>query len=184
MKKILFALLLFLLIFPHFVLGHSYVERSFPSDGELITEPLKEIELYFDGGIEEHSHITLLNEDGSEIEIIDQIVTSPTLTALIATPLENGAYVIEWNALGSDGHATEGSILFSVSIEDETQGIEEPATDEIQQTDDEVLVDEEIESTEEINSNVDTDSTNTFTIAIIGLIVIGLVFLFVLRRKK
>lgn len=190
MKKLVIFLFVFCILMPFQVLGHSYVGSSTPGEGEVVNEPLKEILLQFDAGIEEHTSIELVDEDGVYVPIRDQYVEERTLVVLLDELIYSGHYTIQWTALGSDGHTTEGTISFTVDAP-QPEVVEEEvpeADEEVPQINEEVLEEERIDEEQQVESEevVEEDTeeaTNVILFMLIGLVVIiGAVVL--IRRRK
>ncbi|MFV8829351.1 copper resistance CopC family protein [Alkalihalobacterium sp. APHAB7] len=190
MKKFVGLLIVFCLLMPLQVLGHSYVGSSTPSEGEVVNEPLKEILLQFDAGIEEHTSIELVDEDGVNVPIRDQYVEERALVVLLDELVYSGDYTIHWTALGSDGHTTEGTISFTVDApqpEVVNEEVPEANDEDVPQINEEVteeeIIDEELVESEEIIEEDTEEATNIILFILIGLVVvIGAVVL--IRRRK
>ncbi|OLO40371.1 hypothetical protein BTR23_07745 [Alkalihalophilus pseudofirmus] len=190
MKKVLFFIVICSLMMPLQVFGHSYVGSSSPNEGELVEEPLEQIQVNFDAGIEQHTSIELVNEAGEVIPISEQSVEAQTLTAILVQPIYSGNYTIHWTALGSDGHTTEGTISFSVDAPEPDIIIEDEEVPEV--AEEESILEEELseneESSEENVHEVDMEvneesSSNSALFLIIGIIILAVAFILVRRRK-
>ncbi len=171
---------------PVYALGHSYVGSSFPSEGDVIVEPLEQIELHFDVGIEKHTKIDLIDEAGDIVPLHAQTVEERVLTALLEQPLYKGNYAIHWSALGSDGHATDGTISFTVDApepevivekEEEVKELEKESIDEEGQMETE-------ENVQEISGETkEESSTNLKWILFVVFIIVISTIIFARRRK-
>jgi methionine-rich copper-binding protein CopC len=131
MKKLLVFVLLFVLALPFSVEAHTTLTSSTPAEGEMMTEPLSEIQLEFGTAIEQGSKMNLQGEDASyEFESIE--VNGNIMTGAIGEELPNGAYTVQWNIIGADGHPIEGEYSFGINVETvaEEPAAEEPATQE------------------------------------------------------
>lgn len=126
MKKILLLFIIILLSVPVAVFGHTSLSESTPEDGETVQEPVEEIELIFEGTIEEQSTFEVAGENGEQVPAEVSIEES-TLTGSLSQPLSNGSYTVDWTVVGADGHPVEGSFSFEVAGEENTAG-EENAT--------------------------------------------------------
>ncbi len=183
-----FVLVLFMLIFPPLALAHSHLDSSNPEDGEIVQEPLEQMVLTFDAGIEELSTVELFNEAGLEIELDDIVVSSPDLEATLAQPLENGVYSVSWTVVGEDTHVTEGDFTFTVNVlENEAAGEEAELNEEIAED-----VPEQEEDTEEAEPTNDAEHTaeesrtsqGSLLYYILGLGIIAIAVNFLVIRKK
>lgn len=116
LKKIaLFSSLLFLL-FGANVFAHSHIEDSSPKNGEVLTEPLKNITLSFETAVEQTSTFTLTDANGTEISLPGVTINGNQLNAKVENELSNGSYTIHWKIIGEDGHPLEGDIPFTVQL--------------------------------------------------------------------
>jgi methionine-rich copper-binding protein CopC len=122
MKKIsLLLLFFFLLVFSATVSAHTGLEKSYPAEGQTITDELQEITLEFETKIETGSAFSLIFEDGNEVLIENIQIVENRLSATPIEPVKNGNYTLKWKIVGADGHPIEGEYKFVVA-----QEIEEP----------------------------------------------------------
>ncbi|WP_170885597.1 copper resistance CopC family protein [Bacillus alkalicellulosilyticus] len=200
MKKSCFFVLLLLFLVPQQAFGHSYVDSSIPGDGDVVDGGVGEIELFFTGGIEEHTTIEVKSEDGEVIELDSEEVDSPQYIASFLEPLGNGEYVVTWKAVAVDGHVTEGEFSFEVTgVEPPPEPEEEPSEEVMVDVDETEEAAEEIEVTEEIEEQTDdqeqsevveeeeaSTSSSFMPIFFMIIVVVLIVFLIVQfqRRKK
>ncbi len=172
------------------VFAHSHLGGSSPADGEVVTEPLTEITLEFDGHIEQGSFIGVTTTEGQAIELQEIIIEGDTLTGVVAQPLSNDGYRVNWNIISADGHPLEGE--FSFTVDAEVQEIVEEETVEPTEKEEEAEGEEIIESTEEktedqasvISAEDGEQGSSSMTIVLVGLIVILVIGAFFLFRKK
>ena len=122
LRSILCALLL-LSVAPA-ALAHARVLRSSPAKGELLPQPPRQIDLWFN---------ELLDEGFNAIEIFAASeVAAPkrvnlagekpsvdprdrTHLSLKIAPLPPGEYVVEWRVLSRDGHSAPGRFTFRIT---------------------------------------------------------------------
>nr|WP_285842558.1 copper resistance CopC family protein [Ureibacillus chungkukjangi] len=116
LKKFLIVSFIFLFTFVNNAFAHTHIESSSPQSGEVITEELNEIQLTFEGKIEQNSSFTLQNTAGESISIDHISATNTILTGTLSTPLENEEYVINWTIIGADGHVMEGEVPFKMDL--------------------------------------------------------------------
>ncbi|MCL6571383.1 MAG: copper resistance protein CopC [Bacillus sp. (in: Bacteria)] len=122
MKKISFLLFFFfLLVFSSTVSAHTGLEKSYPAEGQTITDELQEITLDFETKIETGSTFSLIFEDGNEVLIENIQIVENRLSATTKETVKNGNYTLKWKIIGADGHPIEGEYQFVVA-----QVIEEP----------------------------------------------------------
>lgn len=74
--------------------AHSHLGGSNPADGDVVTEPLNEIVLEFDGQIEQGSFIDVTTTEGQAVELQEIIIGEGTLTGTVAEPLPNDEYQV------------------------------------------------------------------------------------------
>ncbi|MFC0187656.1 copper resistance protein CopC [Fictibacillus aquaticus] len=117
MKKILFMLALFTIIFPTITSAHTGLESSNPAEGAVVKEERKELTLQFKTKIESLSSMQIVRDDGQEIELDSLIVEEKKMSGKLTSALDNGSYIIQWRIIGTDGHPIEGQIPFKVQIE-------------------------------------------------------------------
>ncbi len=171
--------------------AHSYVEDSEPGDEQTVEEAVEIITLNFDAGIESHTTITVKDREGNEFLVADEEVNSPVYEAHLEAPLYEGQYTVEWEALGEDGHTTEGTLSFAVLEEEVDEENEEDieeseetveAETDIEETEDEMGAEDETAS-EEKATNEGEDSAFFWWILGGFLVLGGAGFVFVLTRR-
>lgn len=166
------------------VLAHSHFEGSNPADGDLVTEPLNEIVLTFDGQIEQGSLIDITTTDNEKVELQDIIINESTLTGTIAEPLPNNDYQANWSIVSADGHPLEGEFSFTVNVpvsESEEEVTEEPS--EAADSPEESTVDEEEVVSEDNELETESSSMSIILIVILVILVAGGLFLLTKRKK-
>ncbi|MGG0179140.1 copper resistance CopC family protein [Gottfriedia acidiceleris] len=118
MKKALLFIMLLLFIFPSLASAHTTLESSNPSDGQVISEPLKQITLNFETPLEKLSTLKVF-QDGKDLEVKDISIENNRMVANLPKDLENGNYEIEWKIVGEDGHPITGDVEFKVQLKQE-----------------------------------------------------------------
>ncbi|MFJ7935780.1 copper resistance protein CopC [Sporosarcina sp. NPDC096371] len=191
MKHIFAAAVIVLLVMSlsNSAFAHSHFGGSNPTDGSVITEPLNEIVLDFDGKIEQGSFIDVTTTSGQGIELQEIIIGEGTLTGTVAEPLPNDEYQVNWSIISTDGHPLEGNFSFTVNapipeslekVTEEPSGttnaVEEPTASAEQST--EI---QESPSTDE--EGKESPSTTVILILLLVILVAG-GFFFLTRRKK
>ncbi|MCM3588291.1 copper resistance protein CopC [Mesobacillus maritimus] len=162
--------------------AHSHLSGTHPTDGEVVTEPLNEIILEFDGDIEQGSFIDVTTSEGQAVDVQDLIIGEGTLTGTLAETLPNDDYQVNWSIISADGHPLEGEFSFTVdratpeSVEETADPSEttEPAEHSIEDQEEAAAADE----TEEESS-----SMSILFIVLLVIVVAGGVF-FLTKRKK
>ncbi|MBB6450792.1 hypothetical protein HNR44_002782 [Geomicrobium halophilum] len=173
--------------------AHSYVEESDPEDGSTSEEAIDTITLSFDAGIESATTATVIDEEGNEVELADETIEEgQEYIATLNEPLTSGDYTVEWQALGDDGHTTEGEVAFSV---DADEVVEEDATEEENGTEEAGTVEEETTTTEEASEEEESaaaggaeegggQAAGWMITAILGVIIAGALIFFISRSRK
>ncbi len=114
---IVLALLTIIVVTP-VVFAHATLLRSDPADNSILTDPPREIRLWFSEPISpEFSSAEILDINGQPVKIsgirIDP--ADPTLMILTLPKLPEGLYSIRWKVLSeADGHFTQGPLVFGV----------------------------------------------------------------------
>ncbi|MGX2958742.1 copper resistance CopC family protein [Peribacillus sp. JNUCC 23] len=184
MKKLLFMLICMFISIPTMASAHTHLSSSNPTEGQVVTQELKEITLDYAGNIEKLSTMKLL-KDGVEIPLSQTLVQDRQLVGTLSTPLENGSYIIDWNIVGEDGHPITGKVSFTVEIEQINKEKEttQPKVEENKQANEQQ---DKVETQTEDQTENQT-STNTvttiITVLLLAILVMGLVVLFKKKRK-
>ncbi|WP_202077364.1 copper resistance CopC family protein [Caldalkalibacillus salinus] len=131
----LFTVILAGSILPQQATAHTYLDTSNPQEGEVVEEPLETIELFFETRIENVSTFYLVDEQGNNIEPENIDVGDDTMTGTFSEPLSSGAYTLEWDIIGLDGHRVTGSFPFEVDYEAQTEDDTAQGTEEGQEPD-------------------------------------------------
>ena len=119
---------------PTIVSAHTHLTASNPAEGQVVVDEIKEIRLTFDGNIEKLSSMKIF-KDSTELSGITIQVDATNMTGTLQEPLGNGAYFIEWNIAGEDGHPISGKINFTVQTgEKSNEPATPPATGEVPDT--------------------------------------------------
>lgn len=128
MKKLMIVMFCVWMIVPSVVSAHTSLSSSNPTEGQVVTENLEQINLDFATTIEELSTMELVKE-GKKIALEEIRVENKQLIGRISDPLDNGSYTILWKIVGEDGHPITGEINFSVQTV-QNQSETTPATPE------------------------------------------------------
>ena len=169
--------------------AHSHFKGSNPTDGDVITEPLNEIVLDFDGQIEQGSFIDVTTTSGQAVKLQEIFIGEGTLTGTVAEPLPNDEYQVNWSIISTDGHPLEGDFSFTVNVPipesvdkvteepSETPNVVEEPTESAEQS----TEIQEVPSTDE--DEKESPSTTVILIVLLVILVAG-GFFFLTRRKK
>ncbi len=114
----LVAGLLLVVLAPSVLFAHTRLVRSQPSTGEVLTTSPSRIRLAFsETPMVAVSRIVLVGPGGDTVRLGPVRVDSAdahAILASIATPLSPGNYEIHWATAASDGHASRGTLWFSL----------------------------------------------------------------------
>ena len=166
--------------------AHSYLSGSNPTEGEVLTEAVQEITLYFKGNIMEGSFLSIETINGEEIKVNNIEIGDGYLTGALAEPLTNNEYIVNWSIISADGHPLEGTYSFTVNVPIGTEPSEEASEKQPSKSDSE----EEDQILNEENGKVDVEvspeesNSLIFIVLAIAAIVLFASFAFVLKRKK
>ncbi len=99
------------------VSAHAELISSSPANQELLATSPTEIALQFTEAVDPiEPAIRLVDANGDDVAIasVDQSAGADRMRATIPSTLDDGTYVIAWQALSADSHRIRGSITFSV----------------------------------------------------------------------
>ena len=99
--------------------AHAELLSSFPGNQELLVESPSEIALQFTEGVDPiEPGIRLVDADGNDVEIgaVSQAGGAERMRADVPTALDDGTYVVAWQAVSADSHRVRGSFTFSVGV--------------------------------------------------------------------
>ena len=183
-----------LFVLPSIVSAHTHLSSSNPAEGQVVVDELKEIILTFDGSIEKLSSMKVF-KDETEITPLQIQIEAERMVGILAEPLANGAYLIQWNISGVDGHPISGKINFTVEREGQNTTSTNEGTDSTESSE-ENSVEVQITTSDNSDSNAsetqvskdtkdENSSSNTTTImTIIGFVIILGIGLLLIRKKK
>ena len=109
-----FPLMVALALLPAMSVMHLRLVKASPNDGEVVTVPTHQIQLWFSQEPEVSlTTISLLRPDSSGVPI-GKVTGGDSLSvkATIPAALPAGTYIVRWRTLSKDGHAVRGSYLF------------------------------------------------------------------------
>lgn len=98
-------------------MAHAVVIKSDPARGAVLTAAPAEVTITFNEKVEKmFSSATLRNAAGATLSTSKARIdpANPALLRLAIPALGSGKYVIEWTAVGNDGHRLSGGIPFSI----------------------------------------------------------------------
>ena len=101
------------------VSAHAELLSSFPGNQELLVEAPAEIALQFTESVDPiEPGIRLVDADGNDVELgaVSQTAGTDRMRAAVPTTLDDGTYVVAWQAVSADSHRVRGSFTFSVGI--------------------------------------------------------------------
>ncbi len=98
-------------------LAHAELSSSFPRNQEVLDVAPTAVVLEFTEGVDPiEPGIRVIGADGEDVGIgdVDQSAGSDEMRAVILVTLDEGSYVVAWQALSADSHRVRGSFTFSV----------------------------------------------------------------------
>lgn len=163
--------------------AHSHFGGSNPADGDIVTEPLHEIILNFEGKIEQGSFIDVTTKSGQVIELQDMVIGDGTLTGTVDEALPNDEYQVNWSIISVDGHPLEGDFSFTVDapISESEEEVTEETTEEAPNTTEQSTENSETSSMDE--DEKESSSTTVVLIVLVVILVVGGLFFFMKRKK-
>lgn len=102
---------------PSPALSHAMFNRSEPRVGATISTCPKQVRIWFDSALEPSSSTIMVeNQDGKRVDNLDGHVDPSDSTILeVNLPcLSPGTYRVLWSVVSLDGHATNGSFVFTL----------------------------------------------------------------------
>ena len=100
---------------PTQIFAHSKVTESTPAADATVDSTPEKITIAFNTTIATMSTFKLFNEN-NEVQVVDNIsVSEHELSGDIPSNLENGVYTVNYNIIGADGHAIDGSYSFTIN---------------------------------------------------------------------
>lgn len=98
-------------------MAHDSVLSSNPANGEVVNELPQEITLEFSGTPQGEFNTVALSQDGEVLFSEEPEVEGQTLTVDVPDDVEAGPgdYMLGYQITSSDGHATRGSLEFSIA---------------------------------------------------------------------
>ena len=106
--------LLFLTVGAGAAHAHASLSRANPSEGSVVTTPPHEVTLTFTDTLEAaFSKLTVTDASGAEVSEGKVQVNDNTMRVDLK-PLNAGIFKVNWRAVSTDTHRTEGSFTFRV----------------------------------------------------------------------
>lgn len=95
--------------------AHAVLMQSKPASNASVTGPNVPIWLRFNVRVDgKRSRLTLVSSDGKSVDLPAPKQTAPDILETQATGVKPGAYKLQWRALASDGHMSNGEVDFTV----------------------------------------------------------------------
>ncbi|MDE1991849.1 MAG: copper homeostasis periplasmic binding protein CopC [Rhizobiaceae bacterium] len=97
--------------------AHAHLKSSAPADKSTVTGSPSELDLTFTEGLNlKFSGIKVTGPDKALVKLGDGMLMQKdtVLMVPIAEKLAAGTYTVEWHALSTDGHKTNGNYTFIV----------------------------------------------------------------------
>ncbi|MCK2016343.1 copper resistance CopC family protein [Peribacillus frigoritolerans] len=179
-KKVSLLFLLLFILFSKQALAHTSLEDSTPKDGEVMTEPVRELTLIFGTKVEQNSRISVSNSNGEPVKLGNFVIEEEEMWATFFQPLKNGNYKVDWKIIGADGHPIEGTFSFSVDVPNDKASVETEEGEPKQE-------DNQENTNKKPKREVQQSNVPSYIIpSIIGalFVIVAGSFLWLMRRKK
>lgn len=174
MKALLLSILAALVLFVPNAAAHTYLSETTPQDGANVTETVQQVELKFEGKIEQGSTFKVVATDGTEYAPNAIYLVDGVLTGTFEPALPNDAYTVNWNSISQDGHPLSGAFSFKV----DAPVVEEPTKEEITEP-------TPVDTTEPA---VEESAEKTSPLLFVGAVLLGIIFVsgiaLVMRKKE
>ncbi len=115
-KKIIVLLTLSLVICSTHALAHTSLKSSTPSAGEVLTQSVYEVILFFEGKVEQTSTLKVLDSNGQAVNLESVSIKNGVMTGIFSNPLKNGEYLVKWKTIGADAHPINGEFSFAIEV--------------------------------------------------------------------
>lgn len=93
--------------------AHTELLQAIPRPVATVSEPPAGISLTFTEEVDAaFSGLSLVNQKGGTIDLKELRIEGARIEAIIAQPLNEGTYRVNWHLLSVDGHRVEGSFSF------------------------------------------------------------------------
>lgn len=165
--------------------AHTGLETSSPADGEVLTEAPEAITLTFSGAIaEEFVQLAVTGPDGQSINSAPATVEG-SLVRQPVTAQANGAYVVAYRVVSSDGHPVSGQLTFSLQSAGASESTAAPSQPTASPNPSEDITSAEPQRLDEADNTGFAAMPGLFlTMAIVAVTMTGLVVFLVRRRTK
>lgn len=107
------AIFAFALALP--ALAHPELVAAVPAPGATVPPGLAQLRLTFNEPVSQGSQVTVYTEQFQVVAGVSTYLDGNDLVARLGSRLGEGAYTVQWLALGPDGQPVEGSYQFGVS---------------------------------------------------------------------
>lgn len=98
------------------VWAHAVLMESQPKMNSAVKGPDVPIRLRFNVRVDgKRSRLQLLMPDGSTVQVESPKQTAPDVLESHVSGLKPGSYKLQWKALASDGHMSNGEVDFTVN---------------------------------------------------------------------
>jgi methionine-rich copper-binding protein CopC len=114
MRRTAFVAALLVLLTPH-AFAHTHLAKSDPADGSVVAKAPELITLQFEHAVRV-TEFTIQKGAEKGDGLLKPLPQEP-VQKITGTPpkLTAGAYIVNWRAVGSDGHVMSGKVRFTVS---------------------------------------------------------------------
>ena len=100
---------------PVWLSAHMKLEKSIPAEGATLTAPPAMIELTFNEAPDMAVSKLEIHGPATNAKLVGTHVMGKALMATVQGDLPDGAYAIQWQGAGDDGHAQKGEVKFTLT---------------------------------------------------------------------
>jgi methionine-rich copper-binding protein CopC len=111
LAALLFALVL---VAPVLLQAHMKLEKSVPAEGATLTSPPSMVQLFFSEAPDMAVSKLEIHGGTSKATLVGTHVMDKSLMATVKGDLPDGAYVVQWQGAGDDGHLQKGELKFTL----------------------------------------------------------------------
>jgi methionine-rich copper-binding protein CopC len=94
--------------------AHASLVSAVPAPGSTVDTSLKELLLTFDDALRPNSLVVLYTNDFQTVGGVESRVEDNLIRATLTQALPPATYTVQWAAVASDGHLSQGTYQFEV----------------------------------------------------------------------
>ena len=94
--------------------AHMMVEKSEPAANAVLTAPPPHVQLFFSEAPDLKVSKIEIKGPSDKTKLVTLHVMGKSLMAIVQGDMPDGAYTVQWQSAGDDGHVQKGELAFSV----------------------------------------------------------------------